>query len=78
MRTCPNVWGITAHCERLCPRNGEATAGLTELTITTVIICIGMRTLLTRALLYKKKHQRTQINGFKFSYIRQIWKIQWL
>ena len=33
MRTCPKVRGITAHCERLCRRNGEATAGLTELTI---------------------------------------------
>ena len=33
MRTCPKVRGIAAHCVRLCPRNGEATAGLTELTI---------------------------------------------
>ena len=32
MRTCPKV-RVTAHCERLCLRNGEATAGLTELTI---------------------------------------------
>ena len=30
MRTCPKVRGIAAH---LCPRNGETTAGLTELTI---------------------------------------------
>ena len=33
MRTCPKVRGIAAHCVRLCPRNGKATAGLTELTI---------------------------------------------
>ena len=33
MRTCPKVRGIAAHCVRFCPRNGEATAGLTELTI---------------------------------------------
>ena len=33
MRTCPKVRGIAAHCVRLFPRNGEATAGLTELTI---------------------------------------------
>ena len=33
MRTCPRVRGIAAHCVRLCPRNGETTAGLTELTI---------------------------------------------
>ena len=33
MRTCPKVRGIAAHCVRLCSRNGETTAGLTELTI---------------------------------------------
>ena len=33
MRTCPEVRGIAAHCVRLCPRNGETTTGLTELTI---------------------------------------------
>ena len=33
MRTCPKVRGIAAHCVGLCPRNGETTAGLTELTI---------------------------------------------
>ena len=33
MRTCPKVRGIAAHCVRLCPRNGETTAGLTQLTI---------------------------------------------
>ena len=33
MRRCPEVQGIAAHCVRLCPRNGETTAGLTELTI---------------------------------------------
>ena len=33
MRTCPRVRGIFAHCVRLCSRNGETTAGLTELTI---------------------------------------------
>ena len=33
MRTCPKVRDIAAHCVRLCPRNGETTAGLTELTI---------------------------------------------
>ena len=33
MRTCPKVRGIAAHSVRLCPRNGEATAGLSELTI---------------------------------------------
>ena len=33
MRTCPKVRGIAAHCVRLYPRNGEATAGITELTI---------------------------------------------
>jgi len=33
VRTCPKVRGIAAHCVRLCPRNGETTAGLTELTI---------------------------------------------
>ena len=71
MRTCPKVRGIAAHCVRLCPRNGETTAGLTELTIN----CNNnmywyVYTLLTRALL--KKHKRTQINGFKFSYIRKV------
>ena len=33
MRTCPKVRGITAHGVRLCSRNGETIAGLTELTI---------------------------------------------
>ena len=33
MRTCPKIRGIAAHCVRLCPRNGETSAGLTELTI---------------------------------------------
>ena len=33
MRTCPKVRGTAAHCVRLCHRNGETTAGLTELTI---------------------------------------------
>ena len=33
MRTCLKVRGIAAHCVRLCTRNGETTAGLTELTI---------------------------------------------
>ena len=33
MRTCPKVRGIAAHCVRLCQRNDETTAGLTELTI---------------------------------------------
>ena len=33
MRICPKVRGIAALCMRLCPRNGEATPGLTELTI---------------------------------------------
>ena len=33
MRTCPKVRSIAAHCVRLCPRNGETTAGLTQLTI---------------------------------------------
>ena len=33
MRTCPKVRGIAVHCVRLCPRNGETTASLTELTI---------------------------------------------
>ena len=33
MRTCSKVRGIAAHCVRLCPRNGETTAGLTEVTI---------------------------------------------
>ena len=74
MRTCPKVRGIAAHschCVRLCPRNGEATAGLTELTIIysnnmywyayTTDTCITI-----------KIHQRTQINGFKFSYIRKV------
>ena len=71
MRTCPKVRGIAAHCVRLCPRNGETTAGLREVSInwSAIIICIGMCTLLTRALL---KKQRTQINGFKFSYIRKV------
>ena len=58
MRTCPKVRGIAAHCVRLCPRNGEATAGLSELT--TVIICIGMRTLLTRALLKQTPENTNQ------------------
>ena len=71
MRTCPKVRAIAAHCVRLCPRNGETTAGLTELTINynnnvywyvhTTDTCITI-----------KKHQRTQIYGFKFSYIRKI------
>ena len=33
MRTCPRVRSISAHCVRLCSRNGETTGGLTELTI---------------------------------------------
>ena len=33
MRTCPKVRGIATHCVWFCPRNGEETAGLTELTI---------------------------------------------
>ena len=33
MRTCPMVRGIAAQCVRLCTKNGEAIAGLTELTI---------------------------------------------
>ena len=33
MRTCPKVRGMAAPSVRLCPRNGETTAGLTELTI---------------------------------------------
>ena len=72
MRICPKVRGIAAHYVRLCPRNGETSAGLTELTInwSAIIICIGICTLLTRALL--NKHQRTQINGFKFSHIRKV------
>ena len=65
MRTCPKVRGIAAHCVRLYPRNGETTAGLTELTITAIIIiCIGMCTLFTRALLKKtpeNTNQRFQI-----------------
>ena len=70
MRTCPKVRGIAAHCVWLCPRNGETTAGLTEMTINgnnnmywyvyTTDTCIT------------KKHKRTQINGFKFSYIRKV------
>ena len=70
MRTCPKVRGIAAHCVRLCPRNGEATAGLTELTINysnnmywyayTTDTCITV------------KKQRTQINGLKFLYIRKV------
>ena len=71
MRTCPKVRGIAAHCVRLCLRNGETTAGLAELTINcnnnmywnvyTTDMCITI-----------KKNQRTQINGFKFSYIRKM------
>ena len=70
MRRCPKVRGIATHRVRLCPRNGETTAGLTELTINcnnnmywyvyTTDTCITI-----------KKHQRTQTNGFKFSYIRK-------
>ena len=70
MRTCPNVRGIAAHCVRLCPRNGETTADLTELTINcntnmywyvyTTDTCITIT-----------KKQITQTNGFKFSYIRK-------
>ena len=76
MRTCPKVRGVAAHCVRLCPRYGETTAGLTELTINcntnmywyvyTIDTCIT-----------PKKHQRTQINGFKMSYICKVSKIQW-
>ena len=78
MRTCPKVRGIAAHCVRLGPRNGETTAGLTELTINcnnnmywnvyTTDTCITKK---------QKQKQRTQINGFKFLYIRNILKIQW-
>ena len=55
MRTCPKVWGIAAHCVRLCPSNGETTAGLTELTI----ICNNNMycTLLTGALLKQTKNR---------------------
>ena len=74
MRTCPRVRGISAHCVWLCSRNGETTAGLTELTINcsnnmywyvyTNDTCITKKNL--------QKHQRTQINGFKFSYISKV------
>ena len=65
MRTCPKVRGIAAHCVRLCPRNGETTAGLREVSInwSAIIICFGMCTLLTRALLKKTENtnQRFQV-----------------
>ena len=75
MRTCPKVRGIAAHCVRLCFRNGETTAGLTELTINcnnNMYWCVyttDMR--ITKKKPYKK-HQRTQINEFKFSYISKV------
>ena len=75
MRTCPEVRGIAAHCVRLCRRNGKATAGLTELTINcnnnNVLVCVGYRHVhyFKKKTLTIKKHQRSQNNGFKFSYI---------
>ena len=75
MRTCPKVRGIAAHCVRLCPRNGESTAGLTELTINCNnnmywhVYATG--TCITKPKTYKK-HQRTQINGFTCSYISDV------
>ena len=76
MRTCPKVWGIAAHCMWLCPRNGETTAGLTELTINCnndmywCVYATGTRITLKKN--NYKKPQRTQINGFKFSYITKV------
>ena len=72
MRTCPNVRAIAAHCVRLCPRNGETTAGLTELTINCNNNMYWKVYTIDRCITIKKKKNRTQINGFKFSYIRTI------
>ena len=71
MRTCPKVRGIAAHCVRLCPRNGETTAGLTELMIN-YSNNMYWYAYTTDTCITKKKHQRTQINGFKFSHIRKV------
>ena len=72
MRTCPKVRGIAAHCVRLCPRNGEATAGLTELTINYSVDMYWYAYTTDTCITIKKKHQRTQINGFQCSYIRKV------
>ena len=66
MRTCPKVRDIAAHCVRLCPRNGETTAGLTELTINcNNNMYIGMCTLLIRALLKKKNREhKSTVSSF--------------
>ena len=61
------VRGIAAHCMRLCSRNGETTAGFTELTINCNnnnmywYVCITL-----------KQTYKTQINGFKFSNISKV------
>ena len=72
MWTCPKVRDIAAHCVRLCPaRNGETTAGLTQLTIN----CndnMHWYVYTTDTCITKRKNQRTQINGFKFSHIRTV------
>ena len=70
MRTCPKVRGIAAHCVRLCPRNGGATAGLTELTINYSNNMYWHA--YTTDTWIAKKNQRTQINRFKLSYIRKV------
>ena len=72
MRTCPKVGGIAAHCVRLCPRNGVTTAGLTELTINCNNNNMYWYVYTTDTCITMKTKQRTQINGFKFLYIRKV------
>ena len=76
MRTCPKVRGIAAHYVRyVCPRNGEATTGLTELIINCNNNMYWYVYTTDTCIIFKKtykKHQRTQINGFKCSPINKV------
>ena len=60
MRTCPKVRGIAAHYVRLCSRNGETTAGLTELTIN----CNNSGLLLKKNLTRYSRDHRSVVSSF--------------
>ena len=69
----------TGHSRTLCavmPHKGKATAGLTELTINCNNIMYWYvyttDTCITLKKTYKKIHQRTQIDGLRFSPISKV------
>ena len=64
MRTCPKVRGITAHCVRLCSRNGETTAGLTELTIDCNNNMYWYVYTTDTCITKKNKHHRSTVSSF--------------